>query len=154
MRQITGAAEHVKAGDAWLADCSARPDLARQAWALGALAPLRSGPHWLVAESMLTDGMEALSRIRQERRGPVLVDPLLERAWWLLPTGSDGTLTHVRHVLVQPAGTPLHCPPTGRQACGRFWLHRPDGSGRLTDPAILAAALGPVGNPLPMEASR
>jgi hypothetical protein len=147
-------AEPYEAGDAWLADCSARPDLVREAWSLECLAPIRSGSHWVVAESMLVAGMEALSRIREERRGPVLVDPLLDRAWWLVPPVSARALAHVRRVLVQPPGTPLPCPPTGRQACGRFWLHRPDGSGRLTDPAILAAALGPVGNPLTTEASR
>lgn len=146
-------AEPYEAGDAWLAGCSLRPDLVRQAWNLEALAPVRSGPHWLVAESMLVAGMEALGRIRPDRRGPVLVDPLLDRAWWLVPPGSAKALAHVRMVRVEPAGTPLACPPTGWQACGRFWLHRPDGTGRLTDPAILAAALGPVGNPLP-EASR
>ena len=143
-----------EAGDAWLADCSARPDLVREVWALDGLAPIRSGPHWVAAETMLVAGMEALSRIREERRGPVLVDPLTDRAWWLVPPASVGALAHVRRVLVRPRGTPLHCPPTGRHACGRFWLHRPDGSGQLTDPAILAAALGPVGNPLTTEATR
>lgn len=153
MARLRRNAELYEAGDAWLAGCSARPDLAREAWTLDALAPIASGSHWMVAESLLVTGMEALSRIRQERRGPVLVDPQLDRAWWLVPSGSGTALAHVRRVLVQPSGTPLHCPPTGWQACGRFWLHRPDGTGRLTDPAILAAALGPVGNPLPMEAS-
>ena len=146
-------AEDAEAGDIWLADCSARPDLARQVWALEGLAPIAGGAHWLAAESRLVTGMQALSRIREELRGPVLADPLLERAWWLVPPSSAGVLAHIPRVLVQPPGTPLHCPPTGWQACGRFWLHRPDGSGWLTDPAILAAALGPVGNPLP-EASR
>lgn len=152
-RLLAKDAEAYERGDAWLADCSARPDLAREVWALESLAPIRSGPHWLVAESLLVTGMKALSRICESHRGPVLADPWLERAWWLVPPGSAKALAHVRAVLVEPVGTPLHCPPTGRQACGRFWLHRPDGTGRLTDPAILAAALGPVGNPLP-EASK
>lgn len=146
-------AELYEAGDAWLAECAVRPGLVRQAWSLDGLAPIRSGAHWLTAETLLVDGMQALSRIRPERRGPVLADPLLDRAWWLVPPGSARALAHVRRVLVEPIGIPLACPPTGWQACGRFWLHRPDGSGRLIDPAILAAALGPVGNPLP-EASR
>lgn len=153
MALSTRNAQLYEAGDAWLAGCSARPDLARQAWNLEALAPIASGSHWLVAESMLVAGMQALSRIRDERRGPVLADPLLDRAWWLVPPCSAGALAHVRGVLLQPVGTPLHCPPTGWQTCGRFWLHRPDGTGQLTDPAILAAALGPVGNPLPTEAT-
>ena len=71
-------AELYKAGDAWLADCSARPDLVREVWSLEGVAPIRSGPHWLVAESMLVTGMQALSRIRDEHRGPVLVDSLLD----------------------------------------------------------------------------
>ena len=147
-------AELYKAGDAWLADCSARPDLVREVWSLEGVAPIRSGPHWLVAESMLVTGMQALSRIRDEHRGPVLVDSLLDRAWWLVPPNSAEALADVRPVLMQPVGMPLHCPPTGRQACGRLWLSRPDGSGRLTDPAVLAAALGPGGNRLPTEATR
>ncbi|WP_241826915.1 hypothetical protein [Streptomyces graminilatus] len=146
-------AEDAEAGDAWLADCSARPDLVRDAWSLEALAPIRSGAHWLVAESRLVAGMEALSRIREERRGPVLVDTTLDRAWWLMPPDSGRALDCIRGIRAEPWGMPLHCPPTGRQACGRIWLHRPDGSGRLTAPAILAAALGPVGTPL-TEASR
>ena len=145
-------AEDAAAGDAWLADCAARPDLAREVWAMGGLAPIRSGPHWVAAETMLIAGMEALNRIPEDRRGPVLADPLLDRAWWLVPPGSARALAHIR--LVQPVGHPLHCRPTGWQACGRIWLHRPDGTGRLTDPAILAAALGPAGTRLPSEASR
>jgi hypothetical protein len=148
----TRLAELYEAGDAWLADCSAHPDLARKAWTLEALAPIASGSHWLAAESMLVAGMQALNRIRDEHRGPVLVDPLLDRAWWLVPPAAE-ELADVRSVLVQPVGTPLHCPSTGWQACGRFWLSRPDGSGRLTAPAVLAAALGPGGNRLPTEAS-
>lgn len=146
-------AADAEAGDAWLADCSAHPNLARQAWTWGALAPIASGSHWVVAESVLVTGMQALSRIRAEHRGPVLADPLLDRAWWLVPSNVAEELADVRPVLVQPVGTPLHCPPTGWQVCGRFWLYRPDGTGQLTDPAILAAALGPVGNPL-AEATR
>jgi hypothetical protein len=145
-------AELYEAGDAWLADCSAHPDLVRQAWEFDALAPIRSGARWLAAESWLVTGMQALSRIREEHRGPVLADPLLDRAWWLVPLDAAEELADVRPIAVRPAGTVLRCPPTGWQACGRFWLHRPDGSGQLIDPAVLAAALGPGGHRLSTEA--
>lgn len=142
-----------EAGDAWLADCSARPALVHEAWTLEALAPIAAGARWLAAESLLVTGMQALARIRDELRGPVLADPLLDRAWWLVPLDAAKELADVRAVRVQPAGTPLHCPPTGWQACGRFWLHRPNGSGDLTDPAVLAAAFGLGGYRLPAEAT-
>ncbi|MFF0094666.1 hypothetical protein ACFYSF_32570 [Streptomyces canus] len=149
----TRLAELHEASDAWLADCSPHPDLVRQAWDIDALAPIPCGPHWLAAECLLVGGMQALGRIRDEHRGPLLVDPLLDRAWWLVPADAADELADVGAVAVRPAGTPLHCPPTGWQACGRFWLYRPDGSGKLTDPAVLAAALGPGGYRPSTEAS-
>jgi hypothetical protein len=144
--------EVYEAGDAWLADCSAHPDLVRQAWDLEALAPIASGKAWLTAETRLVTGMHALTRIRPEHRGPVLADPSLDAAWWLVPLDAADELADVRQVAVRPAGTPLHCPPTGWQACGRFWLQRPDGTGHLTDPAVLAAAFGPGGYRTDMKA--
>lgn len=146
-------AEVYEAGDAWLADCSAHPDLVRHAWDLEALAPIASGKAWSVAEAPLVASMRAHGRIPPERRGPVLADPTLDTAWWLLPLDAARELADVRTVVVQSAGWPLHCPPTGWQACGRFWLTRPDGSGQLTDPAVLAAAFGPGGYRIPAEAS-
>ncbi|MFE1925779.1 hypothetical protein ACFW91_24810 [Streptomyces asoensis] len=131
------------AADAWLADCSADPDRVRHAWGTEALAPITGGKRWLAAEMNLVTAMKALTRVGQDRAGPVLADPATEQAWWLVPPDAADELADVTSVRVQPAGTPLHCPPTGWQAHGRFWLSRPDGSGRLTDPVVLAAALGP-----------
>ncbi|MFF3468992.1 hypothetical protein ACWCQN_46865 [Streptomyces sp. NPDC001984] len=141
-----------EAGDAWLADCSAHPDLVREAWEMEALAPIASGPRWLAAEARLITAMQTLNRIREEQRGPVLADPLVERTWWLVPADAAAELADVPQVAVQPAGWALHCPPTGWRACGRFWLSRPDGSGLLTHPAVLAAAIGPGGYRRPVEA--
>jgi hypothetical protein len=136
-------AEVYEAGDAWLADCSGHPDLVRQSWELDALAPIPSGKRWLAVESRLVAGMQALGRIQEECRGPVLADPMTDMIWWLLPLNTAEELANVRQVRVRPAAWPLHCPPTGWQMCGRFWLSRPNGSGRLTNPAVLAAAFGP-----------
>ncbi|UOB12034.1 hypothetical protein MQE23_24545 [Streptomyces sp. HP-A2021] len=136
-------AERYEAGDAWLAGCSAHPALVREAWNLEALAPIPSGNAWLAAEAPLVASMQAPNRIRPERRGPVVADPTLDMAWWLVPLDAADELGDLRTVTVQPVGWPLHCPPTGWPACGRFWLTRPGGSGELTDPAVLAAAFGP-----------
>jgi hypothetical protein len=145
--------ERYLAGDSWLAGCSERADLVREAWSLEALAPIPSGRAWLVAEAPLGASMQAHDRIPSERRGPVVADPALDTAWWLVPLDAVEELTDLRTVTVQPVGWPLHCPPTGRPACGRFWLTRPDATGELTDPALLAAAFGPGGYRLPAEAS-
>ncbi|MEV5434468.1 hypothetical protein AB0K80_00290 [Streptomyces sp. NPDC052682] len=133
-----------EAGEAWLANCSAHPDLARKAWSEETLAPIASGTHWLVAESHLRHALPAAVRIGNERRGPVLAHPEGDRAWWLVPPGTEEQLSGVRWMTVKPSGWTLLCPPTGRQVDGHFWLWRPDGSGHLTDPAVLAAAYGPV----------
>ncbi|MBX9397497.1 hypothetical protein K4749_28905 [Streptomyces sp. TRM72054] len=140
-----------EAGDAWLAGCSAHPDLVQHAWDAEELAPLRSGEHWLVAESRLVTGMAAAVRIHEELRGPVLADPDLDKLWWLVRLDAAEELADVRQVSVKPAGWTLNCPPTGRQVAGRWWLWRPDGTGRLTGPAVLAAAFGPGQHRPPSE---
>ncbi|MGW3723560.1 hypothetical protein [Streptomyces sp. NPDC000851] len=144
-------AELHESGDTWLADCSAHPDVVRTAWRAEKLAPIASGEHWLVAESRLVPGYPAVMRIREDLRGPVLIDPYRDRAWWLVPPNATEGLADVRQLKVQPAGWALPCPPSGEQVGGLFWLWRPDGSGRLTDPAVLAAAFVPGGYRLPTE---
>ncbi|MFE7447598.1 hypothetical protein ACFU7X_44870 [Streptomyces chartreusis] len=92
-------------------------------------------------------------RIPEEQRGPVLADLKADKLWWLAPVDAAEELADVRQLLVQPAGWCLHCPPTGWQIDGRMWITRPDGWGRLTDPALLAGATGPGGYRLRAEAS-
>lgn len=142
-----------EAGDAWLADCSAHPTLVRAAWSAEALAPIASGKSWLVAETPLLAAMKALNRLREEHRGPVLTDPEKDKAWWLVPLDAAEALAGLRRMTVHVPGWSLHCPPTGWHIESRFWLSRPDGSGHLTDPAVLAAAYGPGGHRQPAEAS-
>ncbi|MFC7909081.1 hypothetical protein [Streptomyces nigra] len=142
-----------EAGDAWLADCSARPTLVRAAWDVEKLAPIESGRSWLVAEGRVTTGYQVLARIRAGQRGPALADPLLDKLWWLIPTDAAEDLDDVGQLVVHPPGWSLYCPPTGWQVEGRMWLTRPDGSGLLTNPTLLAAAFGPGGYRRPAEAS-
>ncbi|QOV38637.1 hypothetical protein IM697_09795 [Streptomyces ferrugineus] len=146
-------AQRYEAGDVWLADCSIRPDLIRAAWEKEALAPIASGGHWLAAEARLATGYPVVARIRAEQRGPVLADPASDKLWWLVPLNAAEELAGVRHLTVRPTAWLLRCPPTGWHLEGRMWIVRPDGSGQLTDPAVLAAAFGPGGYRLPAEAT-
>ncbi|WP_326728947.1 hypothetical protein [Streptomyces phaeochromogenes] len=152
---VTQQEQHA-AGDEWLASCAENPDLAREAWEFGALAPIRTGKQWLAAEAPLATVLIAMNRIPALRRGPTLVDPSIDLAWWLVPlAGSEECFRHVDVVTVHSIGWPLLCPPTGRPLCNRFWVNWPDGSGHLTDPVQLAAVLGIGGGPrLPAEAYR
>lgn len=143
-----------EAGDAWLAGCSARPDLVHQVWYIEGLAPIASGGSWLAVEVGLVAAVGAMRRIGTPRLGPILADPGVDLTWWLIAPDSAEDLASIRHAKVRPEGWPLHCPPTGWYQCGRKWLHRPDGSGTLNDPALLAAALGPgSGHRHPVEVS-
>ncbi|MEU8031950.1 hypothetical protein AB0C13_25440 [Streptomyces sp. NPDC049099] len=134
-----------EAGDTWLAECSDHPDVIRAAWKQETLAPIASGAHWLVAESSLTRGWPAASRLHNSPHGPVLADPDANKMFWLVAPSAAEELADVRPLTVHPAGWLLPCPPTGWQVDGRFWLWRPNGSGHLNDPALLAAAFGPGG---------
>lgn len=137
-----------EAGDEWLAGCSPYPTVVRMTWEKEELAPIATGVHWLVVETRILPAMRVLSR---QHHGPVLADTETDAAWWLVPSapwwlvpgGPASTFAELRDVRVRRAGWTLRCPPTGWQLDGRFWLNRPDGSGLLTDPAALAAALGP-----------
>jgi hypothetical protein len=112
-------------------------------------ARIPSGLHWLVAEGPLLQSVAAMKRMDGAQLGPVLVNTATGRAWWLLPLGDE--LDVVCHLTVHPPGWLLACPPVlyAIDECG--WLERPDGTGRLTDPAALGAALGPS-RLLPAEA--
>ncbi|MFP3990638.1 hypothetical protein U9R90_24875 [Streptomyces sp. E11-3] len=146
-------AARCESGDAWLASCSLRPNLVRDVWDMDGLAPIHTGTHWLAAEARLDAAMSVLRDLPRTRRGPLLADPMIGAAWWLVPLDAAEQLADVRALTVHPPDWPLHCPPTGWPVCGRVWLDRPDGSGRLTNPATLGAVFGPGRGPrLPAEA--
>lgn len=140
------------AGDNWLANCAEWPDLVRQAWRVEALGTIATGTRWLAAEAPLVVVLAAMKRIPHAELGPVLADPTVEKGWWLVPLDAADHLSDIRQLRVRPPGWPLRCPPTGWQLCGRFWLQPPDGSGLVTAPPLLGAALGPGGPRLPAEA--
>ncbi|WP_372352608.1 hypothetical protein [Streptomyces sp. KL116D] len=118
---------------------------------MGGVAPIRS-THWLAAEAQMIEALHARKRIPARARGPLLIDPGLDAAWWLVPLDAAEELADIAHLTVHPFDWPLHCPSTQQPACGRFWVDAPDGSGTLTDPVYLAAAFGPAAGRLPAEA--
>ncbi|MFI1175677.1 hypothetical protein [Streptomyces melanogenes] len=139
------------AGNAWLANAAPVPAAVHRAWVREELAAIPTGGTWIVAEAPIMASVEAMQRIGSARLGPVLAAPESDRAWWLLPLDATEHLADVRRLTLPSPGWLLHCPPCETSLDGRCWLERPDGTGRLTDPALLGAAFGPAGR-LPAEA--
>lgn len=139
-------------GSDWLASCAPDPVQVHRAWARNDLAQVPTGLCWLAAEAPLTLSIVAMQRVGPDQLGPVLVHPGADRAWWLLPTDAEDLLDDLSLLTVHPAGWVLRCPPAGRYLNGMGWLERPDGSGHLTDPALLGAAFSPGTCLLPAEA--
>ncbi|WP_338931760.1 hypothetical protein WEB32_18040 [Streptomyces netropsis] len=130
-------------GTDWLADCSPTPTMVRKRWADEELADIPAAS-WAVVEADLMRSIDALQSLGRARRlGPVLVCPEADRAWWLVPHGPDAlTLGELPQVTVHKAPWTLRCPPAHEYTHSCGWLEKPDGSGRLTDPVDLGAALG------------
>ncbi|MER6233379.1 hypothetical protein ACFY1L_46240 [Streptomyces sp. NPDC001663] len=134
-------------GQDWLMSCAPDPAEVARVWELRRFAEIPAGPCWRVVEAPLVESVHAIRRIGPERVGPILGDVYSDIAWWLLPLDMEDDLDHVRVFTVDPAGWVLKCPPVVHSLEGRWWIERPDGSGRLTDPELLAAAFGPGGYP-------
>ncbi|WP_381562914.1 hypothetical protein [Streptomyces eurythermus] len=132
-------------GQAWLLSCAPDPTAVQQTWDAGQLAAIPSGPDWRVAQVELSRSLDALGRLGSIPVGPVLTDIHSSTAWWLLLPDLADQLDDIAGLTVHPASWALECPPVTHSLGGRWWLTIPDGSGRLTDPTMLAAALGPGG---------
>jgi hypothetical protein len=141
------------AGQDWLLACAPDSVVVQRAWDSRELADFPTGLHWRVAEAPLLPSLEAIARLGGDI-GPVLADVHRSVAWWLLPPDLTGELDGLRQLTVRPAGWVLKCPPVPYTVNDRWWLERPDGSGLLTAPAVLAAALSPGSAQLSTEASR
>ncbi|MEU7048062.1 hypothetical protein [Streptomyces eurythermus] len=132
-------------GQAWLLSCAPDPAAVQQAWDSGQLAAIPSGPYWRVAQVELSRSLDALGRLGSTPVGPILTDIYSSTAWWFLSLDLTDQLDDIAGLTVHPVGWALECPPVTHSLGGRWWLAIPDGTGRLTDPTMLAAALGPGG---------
>ncbi|MGW6486258.1 hypothetical protein [Streptomyces sp. NPDC055056] len=136
-----------QAGQEWLLSCADTPAEISALWDADDLGGFPNGDHWIVGETSLARTMEAIKSIPGQRRGPVLAGCHQGIAWWLLPPALADELDDVHALSVRPRGWILRCPPVLYPVRGRVWIERPDGSGRLTDPVLLGAALSPGGGP-------
>jgi hypothetical protein len=132
-----------QAGQEWLLSAAPDPVLVLREWELEEFGEILSGELWRVVEAPLLESVTAVRRIGPDRVGPVVGDVYRDLAWWLVPPDIGDDLDDVRAFTVHPAGWPLRCPPVLHSLHGRWWIERPDGTGRLTDPVLLAAAFGP-----------
>ncbi|OQQ15507.1 hypothetical protein B0675_26010 [Streptomyces sp. M41(2017)] len=144
-----------QAGQDWLLSCADTPAEIRAAWDADELGDFPTSGHWTAGETTLPRTMDAIKAIPAQRRGPVLADCHQGIAWWLLPPTLTDELDDIPTLTVRSRGWILRCPPVLYPVRGRVWIERPDGSGRLTGPVLLGAALSPGGGPrLPSEACR
>jgi hypothetical protein len=129
----------------WLASVAPDPEVCRLEWERNPLgiALLPAGRAWdvLILPSRLGHPtLDVLTRIL-DRPGPVLADFGDTRAGFFVPPGTAARWlgTGVR---TAGAGTWIVVPYPGRLPVGGIrWLVPPDGSGTLTDPALLELAM-------------
>ncbi|AEW96835.1 MULTISPECIES: bifunctional DNA primase/polymerase [Streptomycetaceae] len=132
-----------KAAD-WLASAAPDPRACRWAWERdpNGVALLPAGRRWDVAITDGTLGRTALAVLVRlaGRPGPVLATAGETRLGWLVPPGT-GRYWVATGVRTAGSGSWIAVPHPGRRPRGIRWLVPPDGSGRLTDPALLESAL-------------
>ncbi|MFF2850497.1 hypothetical protein ACFVT5_29820 [Streptomyces sp. NPDC058001] len=141
-----------KAAVEWLVSVTPEPDACRWEWERNPLgvALLPAGKLWdvlILPGELGYATLDVLTRF-VDRPGPVLVDFGDSRMGFFVPSGTAARWvgTGVRTV---GSGTWIVVPYPGRAATGGVrWLIAPDGTGTLTDPAVLElsmheAAAGP-----------
>ncbi|MET8722105.1 MULTISPECIES: hypothetical protein [Streptomyces] len=128
----------------WLAAVAPDPESCRWEWERSphGIALLPAGRAWdvLILPARLGyPTLDVLTRML-DRTGPVLADFGDNRVGFFVPPGTAGRWlgTGVR---TAGAGTWIVVPHPGRTARGVRWLVPPDGSGTLTDPALLELAM-------------
>ncbi|MEU3371792.1 hypothetical protein ACFYM2_31665 [Streptomyces sp. NPDC006711] len=128
----------------WLASVAPDPDACRWEWERNPLgvALLPAGRSWdvLILPGGLGRGaLDVLGRLT-DRPGPVLADLGDLRMGFFVPPGTAARWlgTGVRGA---GGGSWVVVPHPGRVAGGVRWVVAPDGSGTLTDPAVLELAM-------------
>jgi hypothetical protein len=137
---MTGARTAVE----WLASVAPDPEACRLEWEHNpqGVALLPAGKAWdvLILPAVLGyPTLDVLTRVL-DRPGPVLVDFGDARMGFLVPPGTAARWlgTGIR---TAGAGTWIVVPHPGISTGGVRWLVPPDGSGTLTDPALLELAM-------------
>lgn len=137
---MTGAKTAVE----WLASVAPDPEACRWEWERSPLgvALLPAGKAWdvlILPGALGYPTLDVLTRIL-DQVGPVLVDSDDDRVGFLVPPGTAARWlgTGIR---AAGAGTWIVVPYPGRATRGVRWLVPPDGSGTLTDPALLELAM-------------
>ena len=128
----------------WLASVAPDPEACRWEWERNPLgvALLPAGKAWdvlILPGELGYPTLDVLTRII-DQPGPVLVDFGDARMGFLVPPGTAARWvgTGIRTAGV---GTWIVVPYPGRSTGGVRWLIPPDGSGTLTDPALLELAM-------------
>ncbi|MEU0052027.1 hypothetical protein [Streptomyces sp. NPDC006309] len=133
-----------KTAVAWLASVAPDPGVCRREWERNPLgvALLPAGKAWdvlILPGDLGYPTLDVLTRMLG-RPGPVLTDFGDSRVGFLVPPGTAARWlgTGIR---TAGAGTWIVVPYPGRATRGVRWLVPPDGSGTLTDPALLEMAM-------------
>ncbi|KWT56447.1 hypothetical protein ADL21_39795 [Streptomyces albus subsp. albus] len=128
----------------WLVTAAADPDACRWEWERNPLgvALLPAGRLWdvlIVPGALGRPTLDVLTRVT-ERPGPVLGDFGDARTGFFVPPGTAARWlgTGVRGA---GGGSWIVVPYPGRATGGVRWLVAPDGTGRLTEPAVLELAM-------------
>ncbi|MEV8538443.1 hypothetical protein [Streptomyces sp. NPDC051572] len=137
---MTGAKTAVE----WLASVAPDPEACRWEWQRNPLgvALLPAGKAWdvlILPGELGYPTLNVLTRVI-DQLGPVLVDFGDARMGFLVPPGTASRWlgTGIR---TAGLGTWIVVPYPGRSTGGVRWLVPPDGSGTLTDPALLELAM-------------
>jgi hypothetical protein len=137
---MTGAKTAVE----WLASAAPDPEACRWEWERSptGVALLPAGRLWdvlILPGELGYPTLDVLTRVI-DQLGPVLVDFGDARMGFFVPAGTAGRWlgTGVR---TAGSGTWIVVPYPGRSTGGVRWLVPPDGSGTLTDPALLELAM-------------
>jgi hypothetical protein len=137
---MTGA----KTAVAWLASVAPDPEACRRQWERDArgVALLPAGKTWdvlILPGELGCPTLDVLTRVL-DQLGPVLVGFGEARTGFLVPPGTAARWvgTGIRGA---GAGTWIVVPHPERTTGGLRWLVPPDGSGTLTDPALLELAM-------------
>ncbi|AYN39147.1 hypothetical protein D9753_09785 [Streptomyces dangxiongensis] len=128
----------------WLASVAPDPGACRWEWERNPLGVtlLPAGKGWdvlILPGDLGYPTLDVLSRML-DQPGPVLADFGDSRVGFLVPPGTAARWlgTGIR---TAGAGTWIVVPYPGRASRGVRWLVPPDGSGTLTDPALLELAM-------------